>query len=90
MWTDIVSPFAVVFIENNGVKNTLLRCSTTRVNASPMLKACLGPRVWYVGVPTHFNIAGALLRLAVQLASQSLQCLVLAHVVLVSRASCLL
>ena len=59
MWTDIVSPFAVVFIDNNGVKDALVRCGTSSVNASPILKACLtleddrGLRVWYARVPTH-------------------------------------
>ena len=69
MWADIVSPFAVVFIDNNGVKDALVRCGTTSVNAGPILKACLtleddrGLRVWYARVPTHSNIADAPSRL---------------------------
>ena len=39
LWFDTVSPFVVMFVDNNGVKEALVSCGTASVNASAILKA---------------------------------------------------
>ena len=63
-WSDFLRDAqAMIYTDNDGVRDCLIACQTDSINGRPILNACLCPEFdlcgnfWYARVPTDSNIA---------------------------------